>query len=303
MKKRINGFCLMFFYYLCAEFLRMRVKNIYIILVITAVLLSGCAKEFNAVYKSNDYLYKYEFAKTCFVEGKFSQASVLLGDLVTIMKGTSKGEECLFLYAVATYRNGDYDSASEIFKKYSTSYPQGLFAEEASYLVGESLYNTVPEPRLDQTPTYAAMKAYQDFMDMYPESAHRKVAETKLYELQDVLVKKELINAQLYYNLGTYFGNCTSGGNNYDACIVTSQNAIKDYPFSKYREDFASLIMKSKYALAYHSVYAKQAERYQDAEDECYGFINEYPDSKDRPLAEKYIEKCKRFIKDGLQEE
>jgi outer membrane protein assembly factor BamD len=74
-----------------------RLKNIYIILVITAVLLSGCAKEFNAVYKSNDYLYKYEFAKTCFVEGKFSLASVLLGDLVTIMKGTSKGEECLFL--------------------------------------------------------------------------------------------------------------------------------------------------------------------------------------------------------------
>jgi outer membrane protein assembly factor BamD len=61
--------------------------------------------------------------------------------------------------------------------------------------------------------------------------------------------------------------------------------------------------MKSKYALAYHSVHAKQSERYQDAEDECYGFINEYPDSKDRQLAEKYIEKCKRFIKDGLQEE
>ena len=78
---------------------------------------------------------------------------------------------------------------------------------------------------------------------------------------------------------------------------------MKDYPFSKYREDFASLIMKSKYALAYHSIYAKQTERYQDAEDECYGFINEYPDSKDRPLAEKYIEKCKRFLKDGLQEE
>jgi outer membrane protein assembly factor BamD len=61
--------------------------------------------------------------------------------------------------------------------------------------------------------------------------------------------------------------------------------------------------MKSKYALAYHSVREKQSERYQDAEDECYGFINEYPDSKNRQLAEKYIEKCKRFIKDGLQEE
>ena len=45
------------------------------------------------------------------------------------------------------------------------------------------------------------------------------------------------------------------------------------------------------------SVEKKQLERYQDAEDECYGFINEYPDSKERATAEKYIEKCKAFEK------
>ena len=38
---------------------------------------------------------------------------------------------------------------------------------------------------------------------------------------------KNTFSAQLYYNLGTYFGNCTSGGSNYEACIVTAQNAIK----------------------------------------------------------------------------
>ena len=280
----------------------MRVGKYYIILVLALILLAGCAKEFNTVYKSNDYLYKYEYAKACFAQGKFSQAAVLFGDLLTIMKGTSKGEECLFLYAVATYRDGDYDSASEVFRKYYSSYPRGMFAEEAYYFIGESLYNTVPEPRLDQTPTYAAMKAYQEFIDVFPESEHRKVAEKKLYELQDVLVRKELINARLYYNLGTYFGNCTSGGNNYDACIITAQNALKDYPFTSLREEFASLIMKSKYELAVHSVREKQSERFQDAEDECYGFINEYPYSKERALAEKYIEKCKKYIKDGLQE-
>ena len=98
--------------------------------------------------------------------------------------------------------------------------------------------------------------------------------------------------------MGTYFGNCTSGGNNYEACIVTAQNALKDYPYSNRREEFASLIMKGKYELAKMSVEKKQLERYQDAEDECYGFINEYPDSKDRALAEKYIEKCKQYEKE-----
>ena len=52
--------------------------------------------------------------------------------------------------------------------------------------------------------------------------------------------------------------------------------------------------MKSKYELAVHSVKEKQAGRFQDAEDECYGFINEYPDSKEKATAERYIEKCKK---------
>ena len=46
------------------------------------------------------------------------------------------------------------------------------------------------------------------------------------------------------------------------------------------------------------SVEEKQLERYQDAEDECYGFINEYPDSKERANAEKMIAKCKAFEKE-----
>ena len=62
------------------------------------------------------------------------------------------------------------------------------------------------------------------------------------------------------------------------------------------RENFAILLMKSKYELALQSVEDKKYERFQDAEDECYGFINEYPDSKERATAEKYIEKCKAYI-------
>ena len=109
-------------------------------------------------------------------------------------------------------------------------------------------------------------------------------------------MEKEYLSAKLYYDLGDYFGNCTNGGNNYQACVVTAQNAVNDYPYSSKREEFYILIMKSKYELARMSVESKQLERYQDAEDECYGFINEFPDSRERATAEKYIEKCKEYI-------
>ncbi len=268
-------------------------------IVSAVILLCGCAKEFNAVYKSDDYVYRYEYAKQLYTEGHFSKASIFFGDMVTLFKGTDNAEECLFLYGMSCYNSGDYDSAAEIFKKYYSSYSKGKYAEIANYFVGQSLYQTVPEPRLDQTPTVQAMKAYQDFIDIFPYSQYKNDAQTKLYQLQDKLVEKEFLNAKLYYNLGTYFGNCTSGGNNYEACIVTAQNALKEYPYTTLREEFAALIMKSKYSLAVHSVKAKQADRFQDAEDECYGFLNEYPDSKERATAEKYIEKCKRYTQTG----
>ena len=59
--------------------------------------------------------------------------------------------------------------------------------------------------------------------------------------------------------------------------------------------------MKSKFELAQQSVDSKKVERYQDAEDEAYGFINEYPDSKERSVAEKYIEKCKKITKNSKE--
>ena len=274
-------------------------KKILFFSISTALLLSSCANEFNNVYKSNDWTFRYEFAKEKFAQHKFTQASTLFGDMINVMKGTDNAEECLFLYGLSAFNDKDYESAADIFKKYYATYPKGDYAEQASFLVGESLYNCSPEPRLDQSETYSAMRAYQDFMDIYPLSSKKETAQNRLYELQDKLVEKELHSAKLYYNLGTYFGNCTSGGNNYEACIVTSQNVLKDYPYTTLREDFATLIMKSKYQLAASSVEAKRMERYQDAEDECYGFINEYPESKERALAEKYIAKWKKVIASG----
>ena len=272
-------------------------KKLVLIAAGFALLLSSCGNEYNQVLKSGDYNYKYEYAKQCFADGKFSRAVSLLQELVTMKKGSTEGEECLYMLAMSEYGLQDYETASEYFKKYYTSYPKGIYAENAKFYVGESLYMNAPEPRLDQSTTITAIAAFQEYLDLFPDAKLKKEATTRLFELQDLLVQKEYKSAKLYYDLGTYFGNCTSGGNNYQACIVTAQNALKDYPYSNMREEFAILIMKGKFELAKMSVEEKQLERFQDAEDECYGFINEYPDSKERATAERYIAKCKDFEK------
>ena len=272
-------------------------KKLTIIATCVALLMTSCVNEYNQITKSGDYTLKYEYAKQCYAQGKYSRAVPLLQEVVTMKKGSTEGEECLYMLAMAEFGMKDYETASEYFKKYFSSYPKGRYAENAKYYVGESLFQNAPEPRLDQSTTMTAIAAFQEYLDIFPDAHLKSQATSRLYALQDLLVEKEYKSARLYFDLGTYFGNCTNGGNNYKACIVTAQNALKDYPYSNRREEFASLVMKSKYELAKMSVESKQLERYQDAEDECYGFINEYPDSKERSLAEKYIEKCKEYEK------
>ena len=265
-------------------------KKLTLIATCVALLMTSCVNEYNQITKSGDYTLKYEYAKQCYAQGKYSRAVPLLQELVTMKKGSTEGEECLYMLAMSEFGMKDY-------KKYFSSYPKGRYAENAKYYVGESLFQNAPEPRLDQSTTMTAIAAFQEYLDIFPDAHLKSQATSRLYALQDLLVEKEYKSACLYFDLGTYFGNCTNGGNNYEACIVTAQNALKDYPYSNRREEFASLVMKSKYELAKMSVESKQLERYQDAEDECYGFINEYPDSKERSLAEKYIEKCKEYEK------
>ena len=274
-------------------------KKTVIIASISALLMCSCTSEYQAVSKYGDNEMKYEFAKEAFARGKFQQASLLLQEVVTMKKGSDEAQECLYMLAMAQYSNMDYEAASETFKKYTTSYPRGLYAEPAYFYIGQSLYQSSPEPRLDQSPTNGAITAYQQFMDLYPDSHLRPQAQERLYELTDKLIRKEFLSAQLYYNLGGYFGNINSNDeSNYTSSIITAQNTLKNYPYCSLREDFMLLIMKSKFQLAENSSDEKRLDRYRDAEDECYGFINEFPESKNVALAEKYIVKCKKVTKD-----
>ena len=95
--------------------------------------MTGCANEFNAVYKSADYLYKYEYAKQCYTSGKYTQATTLLSEIITMLKGTDHAEESLYLYAMSLYKGGDYELASDAFKRCYVSYPKGQYTENAYF--------------------------------------------------------------------------------------------------------------------------------------------------------------------------
>jgi outer membrane protein assembly factor BamD len=222
---------------------------------------------------------KYEAAKKYFNEGKYSRSATLLEEVVPMMRTSSYAEESLYLLAQSQYALKDYSAASEYFKSYYTSFPRGEYTELARFYAAYGLYLNSPDFRLDQADTYKAMQQFQDFIEYFPQSEKKEVAQNALFELQEKLSQKELMAARLYYNLGDYLLYAFSGGN-YLSCVITAQNAMQTYPFSKYREDFMYYIFKSKYEMAVQSVEEKKDFRYRDVVDEYFSYVNDYPGGK-----------------------
>ena len=272
-------------------------KRIFLWLSGAMLLLASC-NQYNNVMKTADYDYKYEAAKEYFVKGQYSRSSVLLGELVTLMKGTSRGEECLYMLAMSEFCDGNFDVAHSYFKKYYQSYPKGVYVEYARFYAGRALYESVPDTRLDQSSTMAAVKEFQDFLDYYPYTSLKDRTQEMIFALQDKMVEKEFQAAKLYYDLGSYMYNCSYGGSNYEACIVTARNALLDYPYAspERREEFSIMILRAKYQLALQSVEEKRLDRYRDTIDEYYGFMNEYPESKYLKDAQRIFAQSEKYV-------
>lgn len=260
-------------------------------MVSSAVVLGACG-EYVRVQKSTDPNVKFDYAQRAFEQRKYQQAATILKDCITMFKGTSKAEESLYLLAMSYYENKDYLNSGVYFQTYYSRYPKGKYAELARFFSGYGYYLDSPEPQLDQTGTIKAIEELQSFLDYYPRSEKVSIAQNAIFELQDKLTLKELQSAQLYYNLGSYLGN------NYQSAIIVARNAIKTYPYSKYKEDLEMLILKARYQEANMSIDERKAERYAEVVDEYYSFINNYPDSPNREEADNIFKIAGKYIRD-----
>lgn len=261
----------------------------FLIFIPLLALLFSCT-EYSKVLKSRDVDYKFDYAKRAYEEKKYVQASTILGEIYTPLRGTAKGEEALYLLAMSYYENQDYENSNLYFKTYYQRYPKGKFAELCHFYSGFGFYKDSPDPQLDQTYTIKAIEELKNFIELYPKSEKQKEAQDAIFEMQDKLTLKELQNAQLYYNLGNFMGN------NYESAVIVARNALKDYPYSKYKEDFEFLILKSKFQMAKNSVAEKMEDRYNDVVDEYYAFINNHPDTKHAKEAETILKIARSHI-------
>ena len=254
----------------------------------SAVMLSSCG-DYQKLLKSKDTELKYNAAVEYFNQKEFGKAQTLFDDVSAYYRGTERSEDILHYLSRCYVGQKMYTMAQDYYETYIRSYPKGKFIIEARYMIGYCYYSDSPDAKLDQTATKKAIKYLEEFLDIYPDSDYAPDARKYLDEMYDKLALKELYSAQLYYNLGSYLGN------NYESARIVASNALKQYPYSQYREEFNFIILQSRYQEAVLSVSERKQERIQETIDEYYNFITDFPETKHRKAADKILTQAKKM--------
>lgn len=259
-------------------------------ILFTGLAISSCG-EYYRVMRQGTPQQKYSMAKKSFNQGEYSRVIDLIGDIVHgISPGTDEGAQAIYLLAESYYKEERNDEASALYRAYYNTYPKGRRAEEARFKAGECVYKDAADPRLDQSATYEAIKDLQLYIDNYPKGKYVDEATGMLFSLQDRLAEKEYLSAKLYYDLGLYMGN------NYKSAVITAREALKTYPYTKWKEDFMFIILQSLYEESQNSVAEKYQERLREVQDQYYSYANEFPDGKYIKEANKIYKKIQKDI-------
>lgn len=252
-------------------------KGLALFTITLIVLLGASCSKFRKIEKSADWRVKYDAALGYYAKKDYYKASVLLEQILPIVRGLPEGEKTQFYLAYCQFYERYYLLAGEQFKTFYETYGRSAFAEEARYMYAYSLYEASPNPNLDQTSSIEAMAAMQEFLNRYPNSKFRDQAVEVIFTAQDKLEKKGFDNAYQYYRMRSY-----------KAAVVALNNFKDNFPDSEYLEEASYLVIASEYKLALQSVPSKQMDRYKAVVEHYKEFIDDYPKSVFLKEAEKY---------------
>lgn len=251
-----------------------------------AMLFSSCKTEYEKLRLSSDNDLKLTKAFEFYEAGEYQKAQYLLEDLIGHVRLTDKAEKVYFYYAYTHYHLKNFSFASHYFKQFSSTFPNGTYAEEALFMSADSYYRLSPDFKLTQEDTESAIEGLQAFINTYPTSKKVEDCNNRIDELREKLELKALETAKGYFKR-----------KHYKAAQYSFQSLLVNYPDTKEGEFIRYMIIKSSFKYAQQSILSKQVERYEDTMKEVVRFKKRYEESSYLKEVENIYETANNKIK------
>jgi len=251
-------------------------------------LLAGtaCKSEYEKLRTSTDTELLLKKANQYYNDEEWVKAQTLFELVIGAYKGRPEAEKAYFYYAYTHYYQQQYTLASYYFKNFANTFPNSQYREEADYMEHYANYNLSPSYRLDQTYTQKAIDGFQLFINTYPTSPKVKEANKLIVQMRTKLENKAYKEAELYYDLKQY-----------QAATQSFQNLLKDFPDSPHAEEVRYLIIKSNFNWAENSIFARQADRYNNTIKYTENFLRKHPKSDYNDEVESIINQSNKQLK------
>jgi outer membrane protein assembly factor BamD len=244
-------------------------------LILIAISIFGCSR-FRKIQKSGDWKVKYDAAIEYYEDQDYHRATMLFEDILPIIRGTAEAELGNFYLAYCYYNQKQYILSAHHFDEFVTIYGRSEYVTEAMYMHAYSLYLQSPDYQLDQTVTYEAVAAMQNFINLFPISEYAPEADQIIDELQAKLEKKAFEKCRLWYKLRRY-----------KSALTEYETFRNEFPDSDFNEEVAYLKIETSHDYAMESIRSKQQERFTNTVEYYLEFLDKYPNSKFLRDAEK----------------
>lgn len=252
---------------------------------VAALMTVSCKSQYELMLESNDVPAKYKMAFDLFDAGKYSKAASMFESLKIAVRGTLQDDTVQYYTAYSHYCFGDMTAAEQAFDTYISTFPRSPFVDKARFMYLDCLYQGTYRYELDQTPTYKALNAINEYLIDYPDNDYTPQCHAMIEDLEERLDRKEYESAKLYYTI-----------EDYKAAHYALKLVLKEDASNLYREDIMYYTALAAYKYAFNSIPEKQRERYITFTDDYFSFVSEYPESKYRKELDGLAGKAQNYL-------
>ena len=260
-------------------------KNRFFLSVIMCLLICTSCSKYSKLLKGTDNEAKYKAALEYYEKKNYDRALQLFDVMQAYYRTKPEGETISYLTAECYYHKEDYLIASSYYKRFVTRYPLSKNAEDAMFKSAMCYYIISPNTSLDQSDTYTAIKEFQAFADVFPQSPKVAEANARIDTLRMKIEEKDFNTCKLYFKMEEY-----------QAAITSYETFLKDYPATEHREEILNDMVINYYRYAENSVKAKQRERYELALEKYNTLCYVYPESVFIPKLENTVKKIREKL-------
>lgn len=259
-----------------------RGKLIVIILCIGLLLFTtACKKKVEDKPKGSDREIYLKARK--FVKKDPEKARLMFKEIIHLYPDSVYARRAKIGIADSYYKENDAGTlvlAASEYTEYVGMYPNSPDAVYAKYQVGMCYYDDVKTPGRDQTNTYKAIAAFENFLNMFGNTDDAQKARAKIAELREQL-------SVHYYTIGYYNYKFKA----FRGAIQRFKQVMDEYPNFKMNAKLFYFTGKSYFFL----------RKYDSAKSFFQKVITSYPKSRLVKSSSKMIEKIDEIIRKNIE--